>query len=68
MTDRLTVQSEVSRLTVWTIRSAAFDIPLQEDATTLLGLTKEEERLMGLLGIVRSINLRAQLCQPYLLR
>lgn len=45
-----------------------FDIPLQEDATTLLGLTEEEERLMKLLGIVRSINLRAQLCQPYLLR
>jgi hypothetical protein len=45
-----------------------FDIRLQEDATTLLGLTEEEERLMGLLGIVRSINLRAQLCQPYLLR
>ncbi|OBT77278.1 hypothetical protein VF21_03484 [Pseudogymnoascus sp. 05NY08] len=45
-----------------------FDVPLEEDATALLRLTKEEERLMDLLRIVRSVNLRAQLCQPYLLR
>jgi hypothetical protein len=37
MTDRLTVQSEVSRLTVWTIRSAAVSKPDSEGSE---GFTK----------------------------
>lgn len=42
-----------------------FDAPLQEATTTLLGLTDEEKRLMSLMGIVRSQNLRKQLVGRY---
>lgn len=42
-----------------------FDIPLQEDTTALLGLTEEEKRLMALIGLVRSQNLRKQLVGRY---
>lgn len=43
-----------------------YDNPLEEVTTTLLGLTEEEKRLMDLLRVVRSFNLRQQLREPFL--
>lgn len=42
-------------------------ILVQEIVATLLGLTGEEERLMGLLEFVRTVNVRVELCDPFLL-
>lgn len=59
---------EVKTLSYVNYRCGLFDVPLEEAITTLLGLTEEEKRLMDLVRIVRSVNLRAQLREPYLLR
>lgn len=53
----------ISNLNPW---FTPYDNPLEEVTTTLLGLTEEEKRLMDLLRVVRSFNLRQQLREPFL--
>ncbi|KFY93374.1 hypothetical protein V500_03749 [Pseudogymnoascus sp. VKM F-4518 (FW-2643)] len=56
---------EVRVLSYVNYRCGPFDTPLDEDITTFWGLTEEEKRLMDLMGIVRSQNLRKQLVGRY---